>query len=72
MHTSAEIGQAVKKQTLEGVSPWFGVHPLCWDCFGKALSGGKLWRTIGEGIFPLATVAIYWNEQVWLLKPESR
>ena len=42
MHTSAEIAQAVKKRTLGGVSPWFGVRPLCWVCFGKALSGGKL------------------------------
>ena len=59
MHTSAEIAQAVKKWTLGGVSPWFGVCVLCWACFGKALSGGKLWRTIGVGVFPLATVAIY-------------
>ena len=63
MHTSAEIAQAVKKRTLGGVSPWFAVRALCWVCFGKALSGGKLWRTIGEGVFPLATVTSL-SEQV--------
>ena len=62
VHTSAETVQAVNKRTLGGVSPWFGVPALCWACLGKALSGGKLCRTIGEGVFPLATVAIYQNK----------
>ena len=42
MHTSAEIVQAVNKQTLGGVSPWFGVPARCWVCLQKALSGGRL------------------------------
>ena len=50
MHTSAEIAQAVKKRTLGGVSPWFGVPALIWVCLRKALSGGKLCRTIREGV----------------------
>ena len=62
VHTSAEIVQAVNKRTLGGVSPWFGVPALCWVCFRKALSGGKLCRTIREGVFPLETIAIYQNK----------
>ena len=46
---SAEIVQAVNKQTLGGVSPWFGVPARCWVCLQKALSGEKLCRTIGKG-----------------------
>ena len=59
---SAEIVQAVNKRTLGGVSPWFGVPALCWVCLRKALSGGKLCRTIGDGVFLLETVAIYRNK----------
>ena len=62
VHASAETVQAVNKQTLGGVSPWFGVPALIWICLWKALSGGKLCRTIREGVFPLATVAIYQNK----------
>ena len=62
VYTSAETVQAVNKRTLGGVSPWFGVPALCWVCLRKALSGVKLCRTIGEGVFSLATVPIYRNK----------
>ena len=56
----------MKKQTLGGVHGLVYVHyagfVLGRVCFGKALSGGKLWRTIGEGVIPLTTVAIYRNK----------
>ena len=58
---SAEIVQ-VNKRTLGDVSPWFGVPALIWVCLQKALSGGKLCKTIGEGVFPLETIAIYQNK----------
>ena len=62
MHASAEVVQAVNKQKLGGVSPWLGVPALCWVCLRKALSGGKLCRTMGEGAFLLETVAVYRNK----------
>ena len=36
---------------------WYACTMLGLSCNGKALSGGKLCRTIGEGVFPLATVS---------------
>ena len=62
MATSAETVQAVNKRILGGASPWFDVPAICWVCLRKTLSGGKLCKTIGEGIFLLATVAIYRNK----------
>ena len=65
MNTSAETVQAVNKWTLEVlVHGLVCLHyvGLCWACLRKALSGRKLCRTIGEGVFLLATVAIYRNK----------